>query len=585
MSLRSQRSAGSRRISTAPLSDAQVYTYTLKVAILQHAIANRPVAPASSSTGNALGTSYAAGSSTARDPVPKRESLRRSVTEATSYGSWSSGFSSALSLGDMFRSTDKGSSGGSPKYPEKFIKVLEQKIESISRGTDSTYTDMLLRYTIGAFYGKIKDSKNARTLKDSRKLEDLIMMFIATATEILRKRCPGDEWKTRLDSQVESFISILSDCLRNRDVRHVPQELFTKLDQLKSKMSTRPLPPPSQAVASARDDSFTSDRSSMDGHAGPSSVATARVASSSTIQFEVSEMPAVQQIGRLFGVDYQQLQDDVNSLKKVCTEKAAVADLKACVNLISTNSPFPGCREDFPTEEAYREWRSTELSSLQQAMLSIIQANPELVQSDDVSRTGGPDRSSVVTEAGEAYVGNRLSRQSNSYSTPIADQFSSLSVTPTASRTSSSAPSFVDEDGVNTPQTDVSELPSSSLTYIPPDTKQAYRRLLDIMLTHDLAAISDLDPSEDVPLRILSRIDQDILADCVLRWRITPTFQFTVFLEEMSKRYSAGEMPVVECVLEALGDFEKLDEQWKNENWPIHDVRLSPQDDVPSSPC
>ena len=250
-----------------------------------------------------------------------------------------------------------------------------------------------------------------------------------------------------------------------------------------------------------------------------------------------------------------------------------MSDLKICVNLISANAPFPGCREDFPSDEAYKEWRSSELSSLQHTMMAMIRTSPELVQSspDDAAALKSADGASIVTEAGEAYVGTRSSNH-----LAIAEQFAtsfSLASTPS---TSSSQSGLIPEGTLPaTPFTDVSSISSSdistSLTYVPSDVRQAYRRLLEIMLSFDLTAMANLDPSEEVSLRILSKANTDFLAECVHRWRVMPTFQFITFLDDMSRRYSAGEMPVVECVLESLGDYAKVANDWRNDYWPIED--------------
>ena len=567
MSFRSQRSGrsalsgggGGALPQPRPLTHEDVYSYALRVAILQYAIASKP-APVVKSDGG----------------TGKRDSgittLRRTTTEASSSTSTSSSLGwSSLSLGDIFRNDSKSSgsssNGGSPKYPERFVKVLENKIEAISRGTDTAYTDMLLRYTVGAFYGKYKDPKNSRVIKESRKLEDLLMMFIATATEILRKRCTGDEWKVRLEVQVESFVKILEDCLRHRDVKHVPPELFTRVENIRKRLAANQ-PTPDVLDRAVNGVSASPARQSMDVTPQTPLASTANGPS-----YSVAEMIQARQIGMAFGVEIPQLQADIDSLKKVCTEKAAMLDLKQCVNLVSANAPFPGCREDFDSDEAYDDWKTVELADLQQAMLSMIERTPELVKVSDDSAVApnatGSRPTSIATEAGEAYIGNRLSQRF----LPIAEQFSSsLNLTPTPSSTSSA--SADNSNGFHTPNTDASstERPST-FTYIPHDAKGAYARLLYILLSYDLGEMANLDPSEEVPLRILSKANQDLLAECAARWRITQPFRFVTFFSDLSTMYAAGDMPVVECVLEALSDFGPLERDWPNEAWPSQDVR------------
>lgn len=92
------------------------------------------------------------------------------------------------------------------------------------------------------------------------------------------------------------------------------------------------------------------------------------------------------------------------------------------------------------------------------------------------------------------------------------------------------------------------------------------------MLSYDLEAMANLDPSEEVPLRILSKLNQSILQDCFSRWRIFESTRFVAFLNEMTDKYARGEMPVVECVTEALGDFDELNQRTPVDHWPIVDV-------------
>lgn len=269
------------------------------------------------------------------------------------------------------------------------------------------------------------------------------------------------------------------------------------------------------------------------------------------------------------------------------------------------NAPFPACRKDFQSEEAYKEWRTTELAALQQEMLTILQRSPELVKSpssdgqdgsaSSASSSSAKRASAVVTEAGEAYVGRRIS--SNATVTkgtlPIAEQFASTlsfgddsstnssagntysSVIPWPSSPSSTSHQLLPSTTTTT-TVDEQSSSSSNFTFIPPNSsaRTCYLRLLSIMLTYDLEAMSTLDPSEEVSLRILSKTNQEILESCFYRWRIFKSTKFIGFLDEMTSRYARDEMPVVECVTEALGDFDELNENMPVDYWPTIDVSL-----------
>ena len=48
---------------------------------------------------------------------------------------------------------------------------------------------------------------------------------------------------------------------------------------------------------------------------------------------------------------------------------------------INAGLPFPGRREDFPSEAAWNHWRTTETSTLSQIMKAMMSLNPDLVKS------------------------------------------------------------------------------------------------------------------------------------------------------------------------------------------------------------
>lgn len=217
-------------------------------------------------------------------------------------------------------------------------------------------------------------------------------------------------------------------------------------------------------------------------------------------------------------------------------------------------------------------------------MLELIQTFPELVKpSEDGSAAasrpsvdgGSRLNASTLSPTNEAYIGNRLSMRST---TPIADQFASpASSVPSPATGVSELPALSSSQDPNAATSSTEDL---ALTYVPNDAKYAYRRLLEILLSHDLAKMADLDPTEEVSLRILSTHNQDLLRECGTWWRIMASYECWAFLDDMTKRFRDGEMPVVECIVEALSDFDKVDSKWPNEAWPTQVVSPCPRRDA-----
>lgn len=174
------------------------------------------------------------------------------------------------------------------------------------------------------------------------------MMFIATATESLRKNSEGDEWKWRLEIQLEAFVDVLGTALRNKDLRSVPPELISKLETLKSRISANRPPPAllqqqhngagNDSLASP--DGYNSARTSMSletptassSNMSPAhSTASGGLATPSTytpnVSYSLSDIPAARQLGLVFQVSPERVQKDINHLRKICTEKVRCTQL------------------------------------------------------------------------------------------------------------------------------------------------------------------------------------------------------------------------------------------------------------------
>jgi hypothetical protein len=138
-------------------------------------------------------------------------------------------------------------------------------------------------------------------MKENRKVEEIILAFVTAASTHLKKRADGDEWKGQLMDQVGLFVSVIRDCLRSKDVRSVPPELLSRLDNYASKLN-----PPG-------------------GVDSPPSSSSLRTETSFGGGLTLYDMPLVLQVGKVFGVPEAQLQRDLFSVKRTCTAKVCSA--------------------------------------------------------------------------------------------------------------------------------------------------------------------------------------------------------------------------------------------------------------------
>ncbi|KAJ7686809.1 hypothetical protein B0H17DRAFT_939979 [Mycena rosella] len=444
---------------------------------------------------------------------------------------------SNFSIGDLFKDVRDGPK--SVKFPEKLLKVLEQKLQNIAMGKDPAYSDQLVRRTMAKFYGQFLVDSFKRQMKENRKIEELILMFATHATTVLKKEptLAGDGWKLELNNQIAVFVKMLRECLRS--VNHVSPELLSRLDTYTAKLA------PSQSSSDSGYDSASTsrDRDSM---------------SVPSVSGNVADMQLVGVVAALFRIPESEVQREIDGLRSICTEKAALTDLKTCLKNLTAGTPFPGRREDFDTEEAWQHWRTLETTTLQQLMVAMVQFNPELAKSTPAE-----------TASASAYGGGRPGSTYSAYEVPTR----TASV---GSRRSFYASAGLDSNG-DALQDEVNgddEIPvGHHFTYIPPNPKKYYKRLLEHCLLTDLEIMlsPEVDDNDEVSLGILSAPHLDLINECALRWRIGHPYRAVCFLDLVKQFYERQDIPM-ECIPEALQHVSKVMSDMDLEKWPVHDA-------------
>ncbi|PPQ80348.1 hypothetical protein CVT25_003631 [Psilocybe cyanescens] len=453
---------------------------------------------------------------------------------------------SNFSIGDMFR--DIGGSK-SVKFPEKMLKVLEQKLQDIAMGKAAAYSDQLVRRTMGKFYGQFMVDSFKRQMKENRKIEELILMFATHATSVLKKEptLAGDGWKLELNNQIAQFIKLLRECLRS--VNHVSPELVSRLDTYTAKLA------PTLSQGYSQSDSgydSTSTRGEREKEPIPS------------LSASVADMHLVKIVANLFKVPDQAVQEEVDKIRgSVVSEKAAMTDLKTCLKNITAGAPFPGRREDFDTDAAWQHWRTLETTHLQQLMVIMVQFNPELAKSTPADILP-PIQTSSTGRPGSLY---------SQIESPTATRHASIS-----SRRSMFGADFnISANGGSThediPEGDEDLPVGHHFTFIPPNPKKFYKRLVEYCLIADLEVMlsPEVDDNDEVSLGILSPTHIELINECALRWRIGHSYRAACFLDLVKQFYERNDVPM-ECIPEALQNVTKVIHETELELWPVQDV-------------
>lgn len=110
-------------------------------------------------------------------------------------------------------------------------------------------------------------------------------------------------------------------------------------------------------------------------------------------------------------------------------------------------------------------------------------------------------------------------------------------------------------------------------TFIPPNPKKYYKRLVEYCLLVDLEVMlsPEVDDNDEVSLGILSHPHLELINECALRWRIGHPYRVSCFLDLVRQFYERNEVPM-ECVPEALAGVIKAMQDTTVDFWMLSDV-------------
>ncbi|KZP33278.1 hypothetical protein FIBSPDRAFT_847925 [Athelia psychrophila] len=393
---------------------------------------------------------------------------------------------------------------------------------------DAAYSDQLVRRTMAAFYQIMNDAFK-RQMKDSRKIEELILRYATTATGVLRKEpsLTGDGWKIELNNQISQFVKLLRECLQNTG--HASPELLGRLDMYNAKLA------PSPAYSDSGYDSASTSKEKD-------------IVASPTISASIADMAIVRTVAQLFKIPESAVQKEIDKMRKFCTEKAALNDLKTCLKNLAAGASFPGRKEDFDSDAAWQHWKTQETQTLSQLMLAMAQLNPELARSTPADSMPG-----TATRPGSVYnpLGSRGSISGSS-------RHSFYGTNPEAA-----ADEIAEDDEVSA---------GLDFTYIPPNPKKYYKKLLEMCLVADLEIMlsPETEETDEVSLGILSVPHLELLNECAMRWRIGHPYRASCFLDLVRQFYERGEIPM-ECVPEALQNVQRIMQDTDVSHWSTQD--------------
>ncbi|TIB94728.1 hypothetical protein E3Q19_00111 [Wallemia mellicola] len=442
-----------------------------------------------------------------------------------------------ISISDVLKDS-LGRDAKGVKFPEKFVKALEKKCEQVAMGRDPQYTDRDFRAIVGVYYGKF--NKYKPTYKSNRKIEEIVMHFVSEAAVHLKK-VSSENWQNLIITQSAKFIQLISTTLKS--ISGVSTELLDRVKGYESKLSTEQVQNDYLAVKSC--------------DSRPPSPTPGATSNS------VTDMPMVMTVGQLFGKSTATLQEDINVISLIVTEKAAFNDIKACLQQLGSDEAITGSKNDFETENAYEHWRLIEMETLTQLMKMMVQLNPALAKSSpsDAATATSPRPSSQQSSQDDHFNAHSpITRKAS-----MTSRFSLNSVAGAISRTTSN-----DEEKNEKPEKPTETPKAYEYTIIPPSPRDFYAVLLTTCMGYDLEAMQNMSEDDEVSLGILSSRHLELLAECAVRWRISPPYKTAAFVNEMVSRYEVDEVPI-DCIHEAVRIVQKTLAEWQLDIWPTPD--------------
>jgi hypothetical protein len=229
---------------------------------------------------------------------------------------------------------------------------------------------------------------------------------------------------------------------------------------------------------------------------------------------------------------------------------------------INSGAAFPGRREDFDSDAAWQHWRTRETTQLQHLMLVMAQSNPELAKSTP------PD----VLSATQASTTPRPLSTYSQFNSTLTHR---ASVGSRRSFFGKIEPHQDYEDPSSEGEEDIDIPVGHHFTFIPPNPKKFYKRLVKYCLIADLEVMlsPEVDDNDEVSLGILSNVHIELVNECATRWRIGDSYRVTCFLDLVKQFYERNDVPM-ECIPEALQNMNKVALEMEISLWPTQDVRL-----------
>jgi len=423
---------------------------------------------------------------------------------------------SSTSAMDLMKDFSLVRDAKSTRFPLAFMGALDKRMIGVLQGKERMpeYNDSLVKRTFATFLNEFMKPQFRKNVENSRRVEDLVLIFFANATKELQKGKPegDDSWRLMVDRHVALFIRLISAILKDNDWARERPELASRLQNMEKKLLVH--------------DQDITEEATRNGGAGGHSIEV-----EVPLSYEVKDMPLALTVSSVFGIPYDRVQDDINRNKTVWTEKAALQDLKLYQTSLSINNKRTLNSEDFDTDEAYEAWKKSETADISQMILAIIQSNLELAKT-------------TTTASAVPHL--------RTHSSPTSDSGYYSDMWKVPDQSDHDASSYMIDHPVDMSQLSLGNGNESaeheaeiSFTFIPSDPRGYYRQVLKEILIHDIRD-QELQPSDATSevqsMKLFSKQSTELLTEIAVRWRIPPFSRPILFLDVVKDLYQHEEI-------------------------------------------
>lgn len=412
-------------------------------------------------------------------------------------------------------------------------------------GRDPKYQDQLVRATFGAFFNHFIEPTYFKQVKENRKIEDLMLIFYSKATTELRRRSVGEEWKSLVDQHMVLFIKMILDLMTEHHLAASNPEFMAKLQSFEAKLLTEEVLAPEAPPKSTQDNV-------------------------PEISYSIQDMQLVSIVGQLFSKPQSSVQKDVDHIRVLASEhvsspysaivnslilvKAAMHDLKSYMKDVNTATP-PSLRPiDFPDEISYEEWKLEESKAISQLILSMLESNPLLAQSEPVEVL--PSLLSDPTSPDKLDLRGVVSENSSSAGMK-GMEVEQLTI---ATNGKNGRPEIKRQ--VSTGE-EGEVVGRHNYTFIPDDPRAYFRKLIELCLK----ARRNMEQEEQQDGSLVSPITRLLLNECAVRWRVHPATRIALMLDVVRELYDNQELDIQD-----INEGFTMADNWNYSSWPTTDV-------------